>query len=47
MGSPKYTTLAQIEQLKNASILPAASEHPVSEPIELEVHALALVELTK
>jgi xylan 1,4-beta-xylosidase len=45
MGKPPYPTAAQIEELKKASLLPAASEHPMNEPIELKAHALALVEL--
>lgn len=47
MGSPQYPTVAQIEELRKASALPAATEHPLSEPIELKAHALALVELAK
>ncbi len=46
MGSPNYPTIAQIEELKKASVLPAATEHQVSEPIELKADGLALVELT-
>jgi xylan 1,4-beta-xylosidase len=45
MGGPKLPSLAQIHELRRASMLPPATAHSLSEPILLPVHALALIEL--
>ncbi len=45
MGSPKLPTLSQIEELKQASILPPATEHALNDAIEVPSSGLALVEI--
>jgi xylan 1,4-beta-xylosidase len=45
MGRPNLPTLAQIEELRRASALPPATSHALTEPIHLQAHALALIEL--
>jgi hypothetical protein len=48
MGSPRYPTRSQIQQLREAAELPAAETHPLENnqlTLTLPTHGLALVEL--
>jgi xylan 1,4-beta-xylosidase len=45
MGSPATPTVAQIRQLVSASALPAAQDHPISDPITIASQGLAVIEL--
>jgi xylan 1,4-beta-xylosidase len=45
MGSPKLPSLGQIDELKQASMLPPPVEHPLGDAIEIPAHGLALVEI--
>lgn len=45
MGRPNLPTIAQIDELRRASALPPATTHSLTEPINLQSHGLALVEL--
>jgi xylan 1,4-beta-xylosidase len=45
MGRPNLPTLAQIQELRHAAALAPATSHALTEPVHLQAHALALVEL--
>jgi len=44
-GSPVSPTISQIEEIKSASVLPPAQEHPITDPITLQPRGLAVLEI--
>jgi xylan 1,4-beta-xylosidase len=47
MGKPASPTVQQLKDLRHASELPAAREQPITEPLTLQPHSLAVIEIVR